>query len=98
MLAAIDRHQGEPGPESFRSGGGSLLRRSATVSSVHFTHCSECHARLRATFFCQGCGQPYCSLDCYRRHTDAHTQTREGEESQAHASAAPSSGRLAPVG
>ena len=42
------------------------------MSAVGFTHCSECGRKLHTTFFCQECGQPCCSLDCYCRHEATH--------------------------
>ena len=46
------------------------------MSAVGFTHCSECGRKLHTTFFCQGCGQPSCSLDCYCRHEARHADTQ----------------------
>jgi hypothetical protein len=42
------------------------------MSAVGFTCCSVCGRKLRTTFFCQECGQPSCSLDCYCRHEANH--------------------------
>ena len=44
------------------------------MSAVGYTCCSECGRKLHATFFCQGCGQPSCSLDCYCRHQAGHAE------------------------
>jgi len=52
------------------------------MSTIRFIYCSECGRRLQATFFCQGCGRPCCSLDCYCRHEAAHVG--RPEKSQAH--------------
>jgi hypothetical protein len=43
------------------------------MSAVCFNRCSECGRKLHTTFFCQECGQPSCSLDCYCRHEASHT-------------------------
>ena len=42
------------------------------MSAVGFACCSECGRKLYTTFFCQECGQPSCSLDCYCRHEASH--------------------------
>jgi hypothetical protein len=42
-----------------------------------FTCCSECGKKLRTTFFCQECGQPSCSLDCYCRHEAHHAGAQQ---------------------
>jgi hypothetical protein len=42
------------------------------MSAVRFNCCSECGRKLHTTFFCQECGQPSCSLDCYCRHEARH--------------------------
>jgi hypothetical protein len=47
------------------------------MPAVAYACCSECGRKLRTTFFCHGCGQPSCSLDCYCRHQAGHAQTQE---------------------
>jgi hypothetical protein len=47
------------------------------MSPVRYTCCSECGKKLLTTFFCQGCGQPSCSLDCYCRHEARHADTQQ---------------------
>lgn len=47
------------------------------MSAVRYTCCSECGRQLHTTFYCQGCGQPSCSLDCYCRHQAGHTESQE---------------------
>ncbi len=47
------------------------------MSAVVFTCCAECGKKLRTTFFCQECGQPACSLDCYCRHESNHNGTEQ---------------------
>ena len=47
------------------------------MSAVSFTCCSECGRKLHTTFFCQECGQPSCSLDCYCRHEASHTGAQQ---------------------
>jgi hypothetical protein len=42
------------------------------MSAVAFDSCRECGRKLQNTFFCQECGQPYCSLDCYCVHQAEH--------------------------
>jgi hypothetical protein len=42
-----------------------------------FSCCSECGRKLHTTFFCQGCGQACCCLDCYCRHEARHARTPE---------------------
>lgn len=42
------------------------------MSTISYTYCRECDGKLRATFFCQECGQPCCCLDCYCRHEANH--------------------------
>jgi hypothetical protein len=42
------------------------------MSAVGFDRCRECGRKLQNTFFCQECGQPFCSLDCYCRHHAGH--------------------------
>jgi hypothetical protein len=39
---------------------------------TEFTNCSECGKKLHSTFYCLECGQPTCSLECYRRHETNH--------------------------
>jgi hypothetical protein len=47
------------------------------MSAVGYTCCSECGRKLHTTFFCQGCGQPSCSLDCYCHHQANHAEAHE---------------------
>jgi hypothetical protein len=47
------------------------------MPAVGYTCCSECGRRLHTTFYCRGCGQPSCSLDCYCRHQAGHARARE---------------------
>jgi hypothetical protein len=45
------------------------------MSAAVFICCAECGKKLRTTFFCQECGRPACSLDCYCRHESKHAGT-----------------------
>ena len=65
------------------------------MSTVGFACCSECGSKLHTTFFCQECGQPSCSLDCYCRHEASHA----GEQRAAQPEPQPegSSTRLEPA-
>ncbi len=63
----------------------------STMPAVDFTCCSECGRKLHTTFFCQDCGQPSCSLDCYCRHEAGHSETQQETQSE------DSSARLEPV-
>jgi hypothetical protein len=65
------------------------------MSAVSFTCCSECGRKLHTTFFCQDCGQPSCSLDCYCRHEARHAS--EPQPIQAELRSEGSSTRLEPV-
>jgi hypothetical protein len=65
------------------------------MSAVGYTCCSECGGKLHATFFCQGCGQPSCSLDCYCRHQAGHAQADEPAQQRPEAEAPAS--RLEPA-
>jgi hypothetical protein len=65
------------------------------MSAVRFTCCSECGRKLHTTFFCQECGQPSCSLDCYCRHEANHTGAQQ--PIQAEHQAEGSSARLGPA-
>jgi hypothetical protein len=47
------------------------------MSAVGYACCSVCGKKLHATFFCQGCGQPTCSLDCYCRHRAGHARPQD---------------------
>jgi len=40
------------------------------------SRCSECQERLRNSVFCDLCGQPLCSWECFLRHTTAHARVR----------------------
>jgi hypothetical protein len=42
------------------------------MSAFGYTSCRECGRTLNTTFFCQECGQPSCSLDCYCHHEARH--------------------------
>jgi hypothetical protein len=42
------------------------------MNTVGFDSCRTCGRKLQATFFCQDCGQPYCSLECYCHHQAQH--------------------------
>ncbi len=44
------------------------------MSSFCFICCAECGKKLHNTFFCPECGQPSCSLNCYRRHEAQHDE------------------------
>jgi hypothetical protein len=46
-------------------------------AAVRYTCCSECGTKLHTTFFCHGCGQPSCSLDCYCTHQARHAEPQE---------------------
>jgi hypothetical protein len=65
------------------------------MSAAVFICCAECGKKLRTTFFCQECGQPACSLDCYCRHESSHVGTQQ--ETQEHLDADASSTRLEPA-
>ena len=65
------------------------------MSAVGYTCCSECGKKLRTTFFCQGCGQPSCSLDCYCRHLANHSEAHETAKD--HQDADASATRLEPA-
>jgi hypothetical protein len=47
------------------------------MSALLFTCCAECGKKLRTTFFCQECGQPSCSIDCYCRHESRHSEMQQ---------------------
>jgi hypothetical protein len=49
------------------------------MSAVVFNCCAECGKKLRTSFFCQECGQPSCSLDCYCHHEARHADSRQPE-------------------
>jgi hypothetical protein len=69
------------------------------MSAVGFTRCSECGRKLHTTFFCQECGQPSCSLDCYCRHEAGHHEASRREKQLAAQAGHPAEGlpaRLAP--
>lgn len=57
------------------------------MSAVGFFCCAECGRKLRTTYFCQGCGQPSCSLDCYCRHQARHAEKQETPHDRQHAEA-----------
>jgi hypothetical protein len=52
------------------------------MSTVGFTRCSECGSKLHTTFFCQECGQPSCSLDCYCRHEARHAGAQPATQAE----------------
>ena len=52
------------------------------MSAVGFTHCSQCGRKLHTTFFCQECGQPSCSLDCYCRHAACHAGPQQAAQAE----------------
>ncbi len=57
------------------------------MSAAVFICCAECGKKLRTTYFCQECGQPTCSLDCYCRHESSHAgtqhETQDGADTDA---------------
>ena len=55
-------------------------KRDVSMSAVGFTHCLECGKKLHTTFFCQECGQPSCSLDCYCRHEANHAGRKQAAQ------------------
>jgi hypothetical protein len=55
------------------------------MSPAIFTCCSECGKKLRTTFFCQDCGRPACSLDCYCRHAARHDGNQQVAQDRADA-------------
>jgi hypothetical protein len=57
------------------------------MSAAIFTCCSECGKELRTTFFCQECGRPACSLDCYCRHEARHDRKHQVAQGRADAEA-----------
>ena len=57
-------------------------KRDTSMSAVRFTCCSECGEKLHATFFCQECGQPSCSLDCYCRHEANHCEAQQTAQAE----------------
>ncbi len=63
--------------------------------AIHFTCCSECGKKLHTTFFCQECGQPSCSLDCYCHHEANHTGAQQPIQAGHQAEASPA--RLEPA-
>jgi len=65
------------------------------MSAVSFTCCSECGRKLHTTFFCQECGQPSCSLDCYCRHEASHVGAQQAAQPEHRAEG--SSARLEPA-
>jgi hypothetical protein len=52
-------------------------KRVFSMSVLCFTCCSVCGRNLHTTFFCQECGEPSCSLDCYCRHSAKHSAKQE---------------------
>ncbi len=40
------------------------------------SRCLECQERLRNSVFCDQCGQPLCSWECFLRHTSEHARQR----------------------
>ena len=49
------------------------------MSAFGYACCRECGRKLYATFFCQECGQPSCSLDCYCRHEAKHAKEQAAQ-------------------
>jgi hypothetical protein len=58
------------------------------MSAVGFTCCSVCSGKLHVTFFCQECGEPSCSLDCYCRHQAGHAEPKEPDQDRQQAEGA----------
>jgi hypothetical protein len=50
------------------------------MSAVAFDSCRECGRKLQSTFFCQECGHPFCSLDCYCSHQAEHAPAQASRQ------------------
>ena len=50
------------------------------MSTFGYACCRECGRKLYTTFFCQECGQPSCSLDCYCRHEARHAEEQQAAQ------------------
>ncbi len=48
------------------------LEEAEAMVANRFIYCHECSPKLQTTIFCRQCGQPFCSLDCFRKHAASH--------------------------
>ena len=65
------------------------------MSSLGYACCRECGRKLHTTFFCQECGEPSCSLDCYCRHEARHAGEQQAAQPEHQAEG--STARLEPA-